>query len=189
MVAVIKEKIPAELKAKISPAMLMFHGTPGVLLKSMCIGVVAVVLYGISDHNGFLYLLGACIGPGAVVILYKLVPLRPYRGVFYNKSMHDIDTSDPVVMRLVELYRSEEAYRHLCGQALKLSGVLFVIVWSATLLLGHRVNWSLSFPSSRFWGFMLFCFVGCFGVMGAGYNEWGVMTWARRETAMSTRKD
>lgn len=183
-----RENVSSELRHKISPAMLMFSGTPGIFLKLMCTGVAAFVLYLVSDRNGFLYLLGATLCSGAVLIWYKFFPLRPYRGVFYDRSMHDIDATDPVVMRLVELYRSKEAYRHLCVEAVKLAGILFVTVWGATILKRYRVAWSFEAPSSLFWGLMLLCFVICFSVLSADHSEWGVMTWARRETAMSAGK-
>lgn len=183
---VIKDEIPAQLKSKISPTMLLFSGVSGLCLRLICIAVAAFVLYAGALYNGFRYLLGACISCFSVIIVYRYFPLRPYRGAFYNKSMRDIDTSDPVVTRLLELYRSKDAYRHLSYQAVRLFVLLFALAWGTAVIAGHRVSWLLSFSSARFWWFTVLSFVICLGVLGNDLSHWGVVTWARRETQRSS---
>jgi hypothetical protein len=181
--------VSAGLRRKISPAMLMFSGISGLFLRLICIAVAVFVLYAGSLYNGFRYLFGAFISCFSVIIVYKCFPLRPYRGAFYNKSMRDVDTSDPVVTRLLELYRSKDAYRHLSYQAIGLFVLLFALAWGTALISGQRVSWLLSFSSARFWWFTVLCFGICFGALGNDLSHWGVMTWAKREAAMSAGKE
>src|SRR5205823_5012900 len=109
------------------------------------IGLAALGLYGPvtvhPDHDGFLYLLGPWLFPSIVAILYSFVPFRPYRGVFWNLSMQEVDMNDPVALRLVDLYKSDEARRQLWHESLKISGVLFAILGTAAFLLRDSLNW------------------------------------------------
>lgn len=177
-----KVLIPPELRRKVSQSLLMFTGLQGIFMRVMCVGVAAFGLSVASSNNGLWIMAGACICPSAVAVFYMSFPLRPYRGNFYAKDMHDVDVSDPVVMRLVELLKSTEARRHLWSQAVKLSGILFVITWAEAIFFWGSVNWSFSFPSSRFWGFLVFCFILCFAGLSVDHTNWGLNTWARRET-------
>ena len=174
MCAPSKATIPPELRRKISPALLMFTGRDGRAPKVVGTGLAAFGLYGPvtihPDHNGFLYLLGPWIFPTAVAILYTFVPFRPYRGVVWERNMHEVDTNDPAVMRLMELYKSDEARRHLWHETLKLSGILFAILGTAAFLLRDSLNWTLpssqnQFLSTRghwFWMGFILCFIGCY---------------------------
>ncbi len=65
---------------------------------------------------------------------------------------------------------------------MKLSGILFVVAWAEAIFFWGSVNWSFSFPSSRFWGFLVFCFILCFAALSVDQTDWGLTTWARRET-------
>jgi hypothetical protein len=177
-----KTTIPFELRRKVSQSLLMFTGGSGIFFRILLIGTAAFGLYAASNHNAIWFLVGALICPSAVAILYTLIPLRPYRGDFYAKDMHEVDASDPAVMRLVALLKSTEARRHIWRQAVKLSGILFVIAWGATILLWGPVRWSFSLSSSRYWGFLLaLCLPSCFGALGADHTDWGLTTWASRE--------
>lgn len=177
-----KGAIPPELRRKVSQSLLMFTGGAGVFFRILMIGTAAFGLYAASNHNAFWFLVGALICPSAVAILYTFIPLRPYRGDFYAKDMHEVDTNDPVVMRLMGLLRSVEARRRIWRQAVKLSGILFAIACVATILLWGPTRWSFSLSSSRFWGFLLaLCFPSCFGALSVDHTDWGLTTWASRE--------
>jgi hypothetical protein len=173
--------ISSDLKHKISPAMLWFTGLQGIFLRIMFIVVAALMLQGGSGRNGFMYLVGSGICPSAVAVLCSFVPLRPYRGMFYQKNVHDVDRSDPVMMRLVELFRSSEARVHIWRQSLKLSGILFVISWGGTQLFEGPVAWSLSFSPFPCWICLVLCFGLCFTLLSGDLVDWGLTTWASRE--------
>ena len=161
------------------------------------IGMAAIGLYGPitvhADHNGYLYLLGPWIFPTIVAILHTLVPFRPYRGFYWGKNMREVDQHDPVVMRLVELYKSDEARRLVWHESLKISGILFAILGTAAFLLRDSLNWTLPSlqnqflwtqrqgPGHWFWVGSIGSFIGCYLALSAAYVRWGLTTWAERE--------
>jgi len=191
------ETIPPALRRKISSALLMSVGRDGRALKMLGIGLAAAGLYGPitvnPDHNGVLYLLGPWIAPTVVALLYTFVPFRPYRGVFWAKNMHEVDEHDPVVMRLVELYKSDEARRHVWHESLKISGILFAILGTAAFLLRDSLNWTLPSslnqflwtqrqgPGHWFWVGFIGSFIGSYLALSAAYIGWGLTTWVERE--------
>jgi len=75
---------------------------------------------------------------------------------------------------------------------LKLSGISFVIMGIATILLRSSINWC--FPSSQngflvtqkpgswFWIGLAGCCVGSYVALATDYISWGLMTWVRQET-------
>lgn len=183
MPATSRAKMPPGLKRKISPAMLYFVGARGIFFKIMLIGLAALSLHGGSDPNGFMYLVGAFICPIAVAVFCSFVPLKPYRGIFYQKNLHGVDNSDPVVMRLVELLKSKEARRHIWSQTAVLSPVLLIV--GLGFRLGHPAMWSFSFSvlDSSCWICLVGCFVMCFTILAGDLTGWAVTTWARREAS------
>ncbi len=183
MPATSRVKIPPELKRKISPAMLYFVGTPGIFFRIMLIALSAVSLHGGSDPNGLMYLAGAFICPGTVAALFSFFPFKPYRGVIYLKKVHDIDRSDPVVMRLVELFRSNEARRHIWFKSTILFPVLFI--GGLAFRLGQPARWSFTISAlhSPCGICLVMCFVACFTLLGGDLSGWAVTTWAKREAS------
>src|ERR1700722_4912102 len=153
MAATSKSLISPELRLKVSPSLLMLADEAGAF-KILGIVLAVLGLYGPvtvhPDHNGFLYLLGPWVCPSVVALIWSSVPKKPYRGVFYNQTMHDVDSNDPAVMHLVELYKSEEVRRHLWFESLKLSGILFAILGSAAFLLRDSLNWTLPSLQNQF---------------------------------------
>ena len=91
----------------------------------------------------------------------------------------------------MELYKSEEARRHLCRESLELSGILFVILGTAAFFLRHSLNWALPAsqngflytPGHWFWIVLTMCFIGSFLTLAGGYTRWCLTTWANREVA------
>ena len=185
--------IPFELRHKVSPGLLMFVDERRAV-KGLGTLLALWSLYGPvarhPDHNGFLYLLAPWICPSIFSLFWSSIPHRPYRGQFYA-GLHDVDTSDPAVSRLVELYQSGEARRQLWRESLELSGTLFAILSTLAFFLRDSLNWAL--PSSRngfllgpghwFWIGIIGCFIGCFLILAGGYARWCLTTWATREAA------
>jgi len=185
-----KVVIPPELRRKVSPGLLMFvderRAVKGLGLLFAAFGLCGPFVKH-PDHNGFMCLLGPWICPTLVTLFWSSVPHRPYRGQIYT-GMHDVDASDPAVMRLVELYKSADARRHMWRESLVLSGTLFAILGSAAFLLRDSLNWDL--PSSQngylwtghwFWIGLTLGFIGSFLILAGGYTNWCLTTWARRE--------
>jgi len=96
-------------------------------------------------------------------------------------------------MRLVELYKSREARRHLWNQALKLSGVLFAILGTAAIILRDSLNWALPSvrngylypgrgPGSWFWVGLMGCSMFSFIALGVDHVGWVTTTWAKQES-------
>ena len=126
-----KSVIPLELRRKVSPGLMMFVDERRAFT---ALGIVLALfgLYGPpvnqTDHNGFLYLLAPWIVPGAFTFLWSSIPHRPYRGQVYVSRIREVDAKDPAVVRLVELYKSDEAKNHMWCESLKLSTVLFAFL-------------------------------------------------------------
>jgi hypothetical protein len=200
MPAANKALIPPKLRRKVSPGLLVAVDERRAI-QGLGIGLAALGLYGPitvhADHNGFLYLLGPWICPSVFAIFWVSIPHRPYRGQFYDKTMHDVDTNDPSVMRLVELFRSDEARRQLWHESLKLSAILFTILGTAAFLLRDSLHWNLPsgpnrFLSTRgqwFWVGIILCFIGSFLSLGSSYSGWCLTTWAIREAAYRAVKE
>jgi len=201
--AATRSGIPPELRRKISPGLYTMVVQHSVFLRLFGVGLSALLLYGpvagIPDHNGFRYLLGPWVCPSLVAAYRTFFPFRPYRGTPFLDRTHDIDREDPVVMRLVEIYRSNEAKCYLWGQALRLSGILFAIMGILALLVRDSLNWSfpyslersLASPISRYW-FWMGWIGGCLGsfiTLMTDYITWGLMTWGRQEAAIGAGKD
>jgi hypothetical protein len=187
--------LPPELRRKISPGLYTMIAQQSAFLRYFGVGLSAFCFYGpiagASDHNGFRYLVGPWVCPSLIALFRTFRPFRPYRGTLFVDRTRDIDTKDPVVMRLVDIFRSEAARRYLCSQSLKLSGILFVIMGLLALPVRHSLNWSFpyslypSLPSaaSRDW-FWIGWTGGCLGsyiALMPNYITWGLMKWADQE--------
>jgi hypothetical protein len=163
------------------------------------LGLAAFCLYGpiagASDHNGFRYLVGPWICPSVTAVFRSLFPFRPYRGIMFVDRTRDVDTTDRVSMRLVEIYRSNEARGYLWRQCLKLSAILFVIMGLLSLPVQHSLNWSFpyslyqSMPSSAsrdwFWLGWGGGILGSYIALMTDYVTWGLMRWANQEVRTS----
>jgi hypothetical protein len=178
-----KATIPSDLKRKISPAMLYFLGTPGIFFRIMLIALSAVSLHGGSDPNGLMYLAGAFICPTAVAAFCSFVPLKPYRGTLYLEKVHDVDRSDPAVMRLGELFRSNEARRHIWLKSTILFPVLFI--GGLAFRLGQPARWSFTISAlhSPCAVCLVMCFAISFTLLAGDHTAWAVKTWASREAS------
>lgn len=197
--------LPAELARKISPWMVNSAEMTGTVGKSAFIGLAAFFLYGgpvsitNSDHSGFVYLLGPWVCPNLISLflsaLFGMTHFRVYRRSPFSEHSN-VDTGDPVVMRLVALFNSDEIRRHLWHESLKLSSILFAILGIAAILLRDSLYWTLPSPQNQFllnrrtgepgfsfWLGLLGCAMFTFLVLASDYIRWGLMTWAKRESA------
>jgi hypothetical protein len=189
-------EIPSELRRKIAPAPLWFKDGERTFIRCTFSGLAALSLYGLGplNHNGFVCVLGPWICPSIPAAFFTLLPPLPSRGVFLSRNWRGVDRTDPVVMRLVELYESREARRHLWKQALKLSGILFAIVGTAAIMLRNSLNWELPSsqngylypgrgPGSWFWVGFVGCSLFSFVALAVDHVGWVIRTWASQEAA------
>lgn len=197
-----RTSVAPELKRKISPGLHTMVAEHSVSLWLFGLGLAAFLLYGpvvgVRDHNGFRYLLGPWVCPSIVATYRTLVPFRPFRGTVFVERTYDVDTTDPVVMRLVGTYRSSDAVRHLWKQTLKFSGVLFVTMGILALLVRDSLNWSFPYSldgsvasdTSRYW-FWMGWIGGCLGsfiALMADHITWGLRLWSSQEVATNAGK-
>lgn len=195
--------LPPHLARKISPWTINTAQIAGPVGKAAFIAVSILLLYGsvgpgMSDHNGFVYLLGPWVFPTLIALLWLTVlaifPFRAYRGNPFAKHTYPAD--DPAVARLNALFNSAEARRHVWCESLRLSCILFAILGIAALLLRGSLNWTLPSqqnhflldqpigqPGSWFWGSVLGSFWTMFMIITPGYVRWNLKTWAERECA------
>lgn len=200
MVATDKQ-IPHELLRKISPAPLLLKPGERAFITVVFTGFAALCLCGIPVYrNGFLFLLGPWLCTAAPAFLLSVLPPLPSRGTFISGDWRAVDAADPVVTRLVELYKSEEARRHLWIQAVKLSGVLFAILGTAGIILRDSLVWAL--PSSRneylypgrggkgswFWVGLFCSTTFVFLILVFNHVGWATTMWAGREILRGNRK-
>jgi hypothetical protein len=193
-----KAILPLELARKISPWTVNSAEMAGPVGKTALVGAMALCLYGPgwtgnSDHNGYLYILGPWICPTFIALLWStrlaMLPFRPFRGSPFSE--HKFITGDPVVTRLAELFKSDEARRHLWRESLKLSSVLFAILGGAAILMRDALQWILPSPQNQFllnriagepgywfWGGVFGCVLFAFLVLISDYYRWCLLTWA-----------
>lgn len=183
--------IPPSLRRKVSPGLVMFvdeqRAVKSVGMLFAVFGLYGPVV-GHTEHNAFLYLLGPWVCPSLFTLFWSSVPHRPYRGQFYS-GFGDVDSADAAVMRLVELYKSDEARRQMWRESLHLSLVLFAILGPAAYFLRDSLIWVLPSPGNRFlwarghwfWVGFTLCFIGSFLKVAGGFTRWCLTTWALRE--------
>lgn len=186
-----KSVIPATLRRKVSPGLVMFVDEQRAV-KSVGFLLAVFGLYGPvvghTYHSAFLHLLGPWVCPSLFTFFWSSVPHRPYRGQFYS-GVRDVDTRDPSVMRLVELYKSDEARRRMWRESLHLSLILFAILGTAALFLRGTLMWVFPSPGNKFlwapghwfWVGFILCFIGSFLWVAGGFTSWCLKTWASRE--------
>lgn len=201
--------LPAELARKISPWMVNSAEMAGSVGKSAFTGIAACLLSGYApawtgnaDYNGLLLLLGPWVCPSLIAFLWSLrlakLPFRIYRGSPFAEHSFVDTGDDPAVMRLAELCKSDEARRHVCHEALKLSSILFAILGTAAFLLRNSLNWAYpspknhflffsaevrGVPGEHFWFGLFGCSLFMFLVLGSDHMRWCLMTWAKGESA------
>jgi hypothetical protein len=193
-----KAALPPELARRISPWIVNSGEMTGAVGKTALIGGMVLSLYG-PDHNGFLYLLGPWVCPTLVALFWSALfarrRFRIYRGSPFAGHSYVDTGDDPVVTRLSELFNSDEARRHLWHETLKVSTILFAILWTAAFLLRNSLEWVYPSPVNQFfwtarrgvpgywfwpglWGCSLFAFLA----LVSDYYHWCLMTWAERES-------
>jgi hypothetical protein len=185
--------VPPNLARRVSPGLLMFTGASGIFMKCFGIALAVLGLYGTivlhrgerPHHSGVLYLVGPWVFPEVVAACFALSPFRPYRGIVFIQKTQDIDPSDPVAMRLVELLKSQEARHQLRCQALQLSGILFALMLLPAFLLRGSLSWSFS-PTDL--GGVALGLMGSFIAMSSSYIGWAFKTWVEREARGEGRK-
>jgi hypothetical protein len=197
-----KTIIPYELARKISPWMVNPAEMTGGVGKTALVLAMALCLYGPgwtlnTDHNGFLYLFGPWLCPTLIALLLSAMlaylPFKPFRGSPFSE--HTYVQGDPVVTRLVELYKSDEARHHLWSESLRLSTILFAILGAAMVFNRDTMEWNLPSrqnqflmnemagqPGYYFWAGLCGCFIFAFLFLKSAYDRWCLLTWAKRES-------
>ena len=186
--------IPRQLAKKISPGLQVFVGGGGTVVKIFGVAIATFGLYGTivlhpgeSPHHSLLvFLFGPWIFPSVVALCYSFSPFRPYRGVVYLQRTREVDSNDPVAMRLVHLFESGEARCHLWRQTLKLSGVIFLIMVALAAVLRRSLSW---LPSATDIGGAALALTGSLLALSADHIGWGLTTWARREAVISAGEE
>lgn len=190
-----KEIVPSYLRHKIAPTPLLFAPGERKFLKVICTGFAACALWGpvFREPNVFLLFGGpwACAIPP--ILFMTFLPYRPARGTPFTGYWKSVDVNDPVVLRLVAIFKSNEARKHLRGQAAKMSGILFAILGSLGWALHNYLIWVL--PShengflrqgrgSAYWFWLgLFATSICFFLaLSTDQIGWAITTWAERES-------
>ena len=92
--------------------------------------------------------------------------------------MLDLDDSEPEAKRLVQLFRSKEVRAFIIRTAMKLSGILFLVMVVATIAVRNSLSWLLLSPWF-FPGFAGGC-IGSYVALGNEYINWGLKTWANQ---------
>lgn len=137
------------------------------------------------------------ISPAITAGLLSVVLRRwkTYRGrAFLGRPTYVTD--DPAVTRLNAICRSGEARRHLWSESFRLSCIMFVVLWTAALLLRRHLNWT--WPSARndflldeqigesgswFWVSMFGPLVSMFVVLFGDCQLRCLKMWVKREVA------
>jgi hypothetical protein len=180
--AATKSVIPFELKGRISPSILTVVETNG-FWRAFGIGLSILMLYGPvwgqPDHNGIRYIVGPFAFPCLGAIYYTLRPFRPYRGTIFVERTRDIDTTDPLVMRLVEIYKSPAARRFLWLSTTKMAFVQLVCMGFLTVLVRHSLHWTLVSP--WFWAGAVGCSLFSWIALSSEYVAWGLRKWAMHD--------
>jgi len=179
-VAATQRDIPAELKRKVPPFVLVgFNLSKFAVLFGF--GLSVVFLYGPifrhPDHNAIRYLAGPWLCPTLVAIYYLLLPFNPYRGIGARSAgLVDENEHDSDAQKLVEIYRSKEARRFLVVVTLKTSAALFAIMALITFASRASIQWYVVSP----WLVpgLLGCCIGSLMTIGCDYIAWGLRTWA-----------
>lgn len=183
--------ISPHLRSKIAPAPLLFEPGERTFIGVVFTGFAALSLCG-PEHNGFLLLLGPWLCPSIPAAIFSLLPPLPSRGFPTSSDWRGVDRDDPIVMRLVELYKSREARRHLWNQSLKVSAILFAILGAAAIALRNSLNWALPSSQNRFlyqwrgpgywfWYGLIGSSVFSFVALVIDHVGWVTTTWASRE--------
>lgn len=191
MAATRREKIPARLRSKVSP-LLILAADPSFKVAGTI--VIVIVAFGLctlpgpvpGTHSALYYLLGPILSPAIPAVWYTLRPFTPYRGnPFTRGGSKPVDKSDPEVLRLVELFRSPEGKRALWRSAAKESAVLYALTIAFASIYRHSLNWDLD-PSSVGFPIAFGAFVSTVW-FGGDYLNWGMRTWIERESSQQNQ--
>jgi hypothetical protein len=197
--------LPPELARKISPWMVNIAEMTGPVGKTALITAMALSLYGPEDHNGFLLLFGPWLCPTLIACCLSAIlarrRFRIYQGSPYSQSRFVDTGEDPVVMRLADIFNSTDARRRLWQETLKISSILFVILWTAVLFLRNPLNWAYPSPENQFfwtaragvpgvgiWPGIAVCSIFAFLAISSDYHRWCLTTWAKRESESSLKR-
>ena len=177
-----REHIPRSLLGKISPAWWgLAASKKTVYLLSIPFSIWSLFgpLGRNQDHNGIRYLLGPIVVPMFLAIYFTVFPVRPYRGMpFVRPGTRNIDISDPVTMRLVDILRSPAAKRMVWQAAAKISAVLLLSMVTLTILVRDSLSWYLWSPGMvpGLGG----CIIGCSIAVATEYIDWGLKVWVNQ---------
>lgn len=202
--------LPPELARRISQWTVNGADMAGAVGKTAFMTIAVFLLSGYApawtgnaDYNGFLLLLGPWVCPGFVALLWSArlarLPFRVYQGSPFGNRIYVDTGGDPVAMHLVQIYKSDEARRHLWQETLRLSIILFVILGVAAILQRDSLNWAYPSPENRFlfffptnargvpgehfWFGLFGCCLFLFIVLTSDYYRWCLVTWAKREAS------
>jgi hypothetical protein len=146
--------VPPELRDKVSPALVEFaQARIGVWVFSMVLATmfgtpaVPIQFVDASFLKSCLYLAAPCISPSILAAVLSVIRLHPYRGMVWVTKVRPVDMTDPVAVRLAELYKSDGVRRHLWLQAAKFSLILlgFIAVHQMAIQNAHVL--ALLFPA------------------------------------------
>lgn len=188
--------VPPELRGKVSPVLVqMAEAQVGWWLLGLAFAVVGgldIPMLVSSVHDGYPYFWGPCVSPFITAALLTAFPVHPYRGVLWVTRTRSINSSDPVAVRLADLYRSTAVRRHLWEQAAVLSGILFAIVVILVVLLPRSPAWlyldsfarwtpPAGFELNELWGTVFLTCLGAFLVLACEMHVWCLRTWVAQE--------
>lgn len=183
MAATKRKRIPAELRAKVAPIPFSFADHRAFWLIFMLVPT-GVLCFGNAEGYGLVYLLGPpasmLIGAAACTIF----PFKPYRGQPFARNL-PVDRDDPVVMRLVELFKSSKVRGVLWLAAAKFTSWLLVASFVVAATRHRPLNWRV--PPADQIGNVVASAMTSFCALLAEYVGWGMRTWAERE--MSRQHD
>lgn len=177
MAATERQRIPAALRGKLSPLPFMFvdHRTFWLLIG---LGLAAFIGFYPADGYGLVYVLGPPLSLLAAGVAWTISPFKPYRGEHLAKK-RPVDKNDPAAMRLVELFKSDEAHAALWRAAARLTGWLLLASLAVAVIRHRPLNWHIPPPdhignvvASAFFSWL---------ALGVEYIAWGLRTWAERE--------
>jgi hypothetical protein len=175
-VPVTKFTIPEELKDRIPNSLLhtikfRWYGYALVVgLSCLALGI---------RRNGWIYFLGAIVGPILFGLYLIFFPLRLYRTPAAKFSgMADLDTHDPVARRLVNLMSSADARSFLAHTAVKLAILLLFVMSAIAALLPQPLGWNLNGEDAEWFLMLTFCCaIFTFPIYATELLLWSLRNW------------
>jgi hypothetical protein len=194
--------VPPELGDKVSPPLVEFAQARigvwafGMVLATM-FGTPAVPIQFVDPSflKASLYLAAPCISPFILAAVLSVIRLHPYRGMMWVTKVRPVDMTDPVAVRLAELYKSEGVRRYLWQQAAKFSLILLGLIAVHQIAIQNVHVLALLFPArpstpkgwvgefqNAFGPSILMVSIAAFLVLGCEVHAWCLRTWVAQET-------